>query len=125
MPRISSKSREVAVAIGRRENVQTYGALSAENANGLGPWDSGRLAGPDLDQFRADRADICYVVRSYVTPIAWVTRAGRVHKVAQKFSSTTSQHQSKLYLLEDDTHSSASRQHYIDTGEYLKKGESL
>lgn len=98
MKRLSSKSSEVAVAIGNREPFNTHGALCA-TAHKVGPWDSGRLSGADLDQFREDMAKIVYVVWSYVTPIAWVTEDGTVYKVSQRFSVTTSQHQGKLYLL--------------------------
>ena len=99
MAKISSNSRDCAVAIGNRQDVTTYGALAARNVSGLGPWDSGRLSGVDYEQFRKDAPNIVYVVTSYATPIAWVTRDGSVHKVAQKFSVTTSKHQGKLYLL--------------------------
>lgn len=98
MKRISSKSRECAEAIGRREPFQTYGALCATDHK-VGPWDSGRLSGVDLDKFREDMAGIVYVVWSYATPIAWVHEDGSVYRVKQKFSVTTSQHQGKTYLL--------------------------
>jgi hypothetical protein len=101
MPKIASKSRECAQAIGRRENVTTYGALRAENVNGLNVWDSGRLSGEDLEAFRMQRLGITYVVYSYNTPIAWVLKDGTVHRVTQKFSVTTTQHQGKLYLLDE------------------------
>lgn len=101
MKKISSKSIECAQTIGKRVSFQTHGSLhgeSREPGNRFSAWDSGRLNGPDLDAFRDDLANITYVVFSYATPIAWVA-GDRVHKVAQKFSVTTSQHQGKLYLL--------------------------
>jgi hypothetical protein len=97
MKKISSKSRECAEAIGRREPFNTYGALCATDHK-VGPWDSGRLSGEDLDRFRADMPHITYVVWSYATPIAWVA-GDEVYRVKQKFSVTTSQHQGKLYML--------------------------
>ena len=101
MTKINSKSIACAQAIGRRETFQTHGALNGERVSGLTTWDSGRLNGSDLDKFREDCRDISYVVYSYATPIAWVAN-GEVHKVAQKFSVTTSQHQGKLYLLSNE-----------------------
>lgn len=98
MPKLNSKSREVAEAIGNHQSFDTYGALRG-TTDRVGPWDSGQLAGPDLDRYRQDMASIHYTVFSYSTPIAWVTENGTVHKVQQKFSRTTSAHQGKLYLL--------------------------
>jgi hypothetical protein len=98
MKRISSKSRECAQAIGDREEFTTHGALKATR-HMMGPNHVGQLKGADLDAYRADQDSITYIVWSYETPIAWVTDDSRVHKVAQKFSMTTSHHQGKLYLL--------------------------
>jgi hypothetical protein len=96
--RISSRSREVAEAIRDREPFETYGALKATRQQGYAQ--SGRLGGDDLEAFNRDNGSITYVVWSYATPIAWVTDDSRIHKVAQRFSVTTSKHQGKLYLLE-------------------------
>lgn len=60
---------------------------------------SGRLNDHEAAQYAADLESITYVVYSYWTPIAWVTRSGRVHVVNQKFSITTSRHQLCLYAL--------------------------
>ena len=55
----------------------------------------GRLSGDDLAAWQRDRDDAFYVVTSYATPIAWRTLNGW-HVVAQKFSVTTSCHQSQV-----------------------------
>lgn len=62
-------------------------------------YDRGLLSGSDLAAFEVDATAIRYVVRSYDTPIAWKTLSGRWHIVREKFSPTTSKHQSRLYLL--------------------------
>jgi len=54
---------------------------------------AGRLDGADRDRFYADRDAIAYAVMSYGTPIAWLTPRGW-HVVGQRFSVTTSRHQS-------------------------------
>lgn len=59
----------------------------------------GYLRGADLDAFNRDYDRIAYIVRSYLTPIAWVLEDGTVYRVSQKFSVTTSKHQGTLYLL--------------------------
>jgi hypothetical protein len=40
-----------------------------------------------------------YYVVSYKTPIAWVRNDGKIHRVNQKFSITTTKHQGMLYNL--------------------------
>ena len=77
----------------------TSGALKATEVNGATRWDSGRLYGVDLDKFGEDLTQIVYIVWSYATPIAWVTRDGEVYRVKGRFSPTTSKHQGTLYLL--------------------------
>ena len=99
MTKISSRSREVAEKIRDHVAFETYGALKATLADRLSRWDSGQLAGEDLEKFYADLPQITYVVWSYSTPIAWVCSDGNFHKVSQRFSVTTSKHQGKLYLL--------------------------
>lgn len=96
---LNSRSQKVPIAILARETFNTYGALRGEVVKSLGPWDSGRLHGVDLDLFREDMAQIRYVVWSYATPIAWWCEDKGWHKVAQRFSVTTSQHQGRLYLI--------------------------
>jgi hypothetical protein len=97
MPKISSRSRECAEAIGQRRVFETYGALwtTTDVVGGHHAW----LNHDEAARWYADRPNITYAVYSYNTPIAWVTQDGTVHKVAQKFSVTTSKHQGKLYLL--------------------------
>ena len=99
MTKLNSNSREVAERIRDREAFETHGALKATRQHGYAQ--SGRLSGPDLEAFNRDNGSITYVVWSYATPIAWVTDDSRIHKVAQRFSVTTSKHQGKLYLLGD------------------------
>jgi hypothetical protein len=77
----------------------TSGALRGTAEAGHLPYSPGKLEGPDLATWQADRAHIVYVVWSYQTPIGWVTDAGRVHKVEQWVSRTTSTHQGKLHSL--------------------------
>lgn len=96
--RLTTRGIATATAIGNHETFSTSGALRA-TSDKVGPWDSGWLSGVDHETFHADMASIVYTVFSYGTPIAWVTDAGKVHKVSQKFSVTTSKHQGNLYLL--------------------------
>lgn len=63
-------------------------------------YDLGWLNSDEANRFMIDHlAGISYVVWSYDTPIAWVRDDGTVYRVSQKFSATTSRHQSKLYML--------------------------
>jgi len=97
---LSSRSREVAEAIRDRVPFNTYGALRAEEI--VHPYvHSGRLNEQETADLNCDLPQIDYVVWSYSTPIAWHCEDGRWHRVAQKFSMTTSHHQGKLYLLGD------------------------
>lgn len=98
---LSTTGRATSEAIRDREPFNTSGALKARRPVGLTRLDSGRLAGEDLEAFRRDVKVIDYVVLSYDTPIAWHTPDGW-HKVAQKFSPTTSKHQGNLYLINED-----------------------
>jgi hypothetical protein len=64
-------------------------ALSGSNyGNG-----AGRLSGADLERFYQDVKGLTYAVYSYGTPIYWVSN-GEPYQVEQKFSVTTSKHQS-------------------------------
>lgn len=85
-------------ALANRLPFRTSGALSGDTreVGQYGFFESGYLRGADLDRFREDRDSIVYIVRSYATPIAWVTADGTVYKVAQKFSVTTGRHQSAV-----------------------------
>lgn len=88
-------------ALANRLPFRTSGSLSGDTreVGQYGFFESGYLRGADLDRFKADRDRITYIVRSYATPIAWVTADGDAYKVAQKFSVTTSRHQGTLYNL--------------------------
>lgn len=105
MMRLTTRSIATACAIRDREDFRTSGALMGESTS-VGRYDSGRLSGADYDQFVLDAPFIDYVVWSYSTPIAWHytdlsgTRTGW-HVVAQKFSSTTTKHQSNLYMVRE------------------------
>ena len=98
--RLTTRSIATAEAIGRREPFTTSGALRAET--GRPSWYCGRLNEVETAAWAADRDRIVYSVWSYGTPIAWVTSDGRVHKVDQRFSITTTRHQGNLYLLRED-----------------------
>lgn len=63
---------------------RAYGPRSASYV------DPGWLHGSDHEQFLKDRPKIIYIVFSYATPIAWVTRGRDPHIVEQQFSMTTS-----------------------------------
>lgn len=103
--RTTTRSIRTAEAIRDREDFRTNTrSFYGEGTGRLSAWDSGRLSGDDLMQFRLDMTFIDYVVWSYVTPIAWHwtnEKAGTSgwHVVAQTFSSTTTKHQSNLYLI--------------------------
>jgi hypothetical protein len=56
---------------------------------------TGALNETEKDNYYHDVPDIDYVVYSYRTPIAWHTPRGW-HIVAQKFSVTTTRHQSAV-----------------------------
>lgn len=48
----------------------------------------------DLDRDDLNRSIVVYVVYSYQTPIAWVSDGGVVTNVFQRFSNSTTNHQS-------------------------------
>lgn len=104
MKRLTTRGIATAQAIRDREDFRTNGALYGESTS-VGRYDAGRLQGDDLNRFYADAPEITYVVMSYATPIAWYVPAsdtrpeGVWHKVAQKFSVTTTKHQGNLYLI--------------------------
>jgi hypothetical protein len=55
---------------------------------------AGIAYGSALDRFKADDERIRYVVKSYATPIAWRLDDGSWVIPAEKYSRTTSKHQS-------------------------------
>lgn len=99
--KISSSGLKVAEYIRDRKPFDTHGALAARTyENGVSRNAYGDLWGDECDQFEADAPHIKYVVWSYATPIAWWTSTVRGwHVVEQKFSSTTTKHQGRLYLI--------------------------
>ncbi|WP_189062236.1 hypothetical protein [Longimycelium tulufanense] len=60
--------------------------------------DTGRLDEHWQERWRRDFPRIAYVVYSYQTPIGWVLHDGSVLLVDQKFSVTTSRHQTLVAL---------------------------
>lgn len=100
-------------AIRAQQPFKTSGAMVGERA---GSWYWGRLSQAEHDEMRRVERQILYVVYSYATPIAWCYRAvknpdtGAVrlpesgepanhnqwHVVDQKFSVTTTSHQSAV-----------------------------
>ena len=86
-------------ALQNRLPFKTGGALKGvEGRVGYGMCGLGRLNKYEREMYRAD--DVVYTVVSYETPIAWVNRDGSIHRVNQKWTRTTSKHQSLLYLLD-------------------------
>lgn len=63
--------------------------------------DTGDLNDEEVEAFNNHflTGEPMFVVYSYATPIAFWTEAHGWHKVDQKFSVTTSKHQSRLYLI--------------------------
>ena len=93
--------RTVHQAVAQRADFNCNDTLTGRSGIS-GTWGS-RLPEKYHDKFRADvLADDAYVVRSYATPIAWVTHAGHVHYVRQRFSVTTSKHQSLIWRLGEE-----------------------
>lgn len=84
-------------ALRNLEAFQTGGSFRAEETSCA--YTYGELNQTECAKLKADNGNLRYVVYSYATPIAWVTKDNRVYRVAQKFSVTTSRHQSVLYLL--------------------------
>lgn len=58
---------------------------------------TGQLNSAERQVFYIDCDNIEYIVYSYHTPIAWVTKDGTKYRVSQKFSVTTSKHQTIVY----------------------------
>jgi len=90
-----AKGAALVKALQDHKPFRTGGALKGIACN---DGNTGMLRGPDLDRFYADANKIIFVVKSYVTPIAWVTEDGTVYHVAMSFTRTTSRHQSVVRM---------------------------
>jgi len=71
---------------------ETHGNLSGETATPGYPKQIGRLP----EQYHDDISRAAYLVYSYGTPIAWMYADGEWTMPGEKYSQTTSQHQSKI-----------------------------
>lgn len=109
MKRLTTRGIRTATAIRDREPFNTSGSLSARVVDGMSRWSYGPnnsrdgLDEENRDQFQIDCDYIDYVVYSYAAPIAWHWTApdgsDGWHIVDQKWSRTTTKHQSNLYLI--------------------------
>lgn len=93
--------RDMPKAIANRYDFEGNSVKAYNVQNGNPSLNSfGQLNSEWQERFIADRdAGIWYIVFSYETPIAWVTGSGQYKHVVivdQKFSVTTSKHQSKV-----------------------------
>lgn len=77
---------------GLLDETQPFTGNSLDGISGR-PHHLGRLNTEERTVFHADSHRIVYYLRSYNTPIAWVYEDGSVYVTAQKFSTTTSRHQ--------------------------------
>lgn len=98
MKRLTTRGPATAEAIRDRVPFTTSGALRAVAKGDSGFWNTGRLSAAEYEMYHTTVDTMDYVVFSYNTPIAWHSAAGW-HKVAQRFSVTTSKHQGNLYLI--------------------------
>lgn len=107
-----------------RRPFRTHGSLTGRKGQDIDT--IGRLDPSDPVAVAILERRAAYVVLSYSTPIAVLTIDEGWLFTSRRFSTTTSKHQgiarygaSLSGLPSLDTASSASRQHYIDTGAYL------
>lgn len=92
-----TQSKVLRDALANRQDVRTSGAMKAlVRRNPKIVPDMGELDMDERQRLMADVGEhgVTYVVWSYVTPIAWVKGDGEVYLVPQRFSRTTSRHQS-------------------------------
>jgi hypothetical protein len=75
--------------LAQRKQFDGY-TMSAQNG---AAYFTGELNQWERARFEAARDKIVYTVKSYQTPIAWALEDGTVYHVAQRFSTTTSKHQ--------------------------------
>ena len=84
-------------ALENEQEFKTSGSLSGvKDIYTFGQLDSVEIAILERDR---REVGVRYYVVSYKTPIAWVRNDGKIHRVNQKFSATTSRHQGMLYIL--------------------------
>lgn len=78
-----------------RQAFKTSGSLSAVAGDAANNVSTGRMTGNTLRTFQNERnnRNLDYVVMSYATPIAWVTRDGAVVIPADRYSVTTTKQQ--------------------------------
>jgi hypothetical protein len=89
MATIRSNQRDAVSHIQNREDFLAASLAGHFPSSGL----TGRLNAAEAAEFEQDFLSMSYVVMSYGTPIAWEWDGGW-HVVEQKFSVTTSKHQS-------------------------------
>ena len=87
--------RDAVAAIARGENFQASALCGYELSDAK--WCGVGIAyGEALRRFKEDEARIRYVVKSYATPIAWRLDDGAWIVPEEKYSATTSRHQSRV-----------------------------
>ncbi len=96
--RTKTNRRQSREAINNREDfVNSTGSLRGVRGKPSLPWQHW-LDDAEKARYTADFPLLEYVVFSYDTPIAWMTEDGHLYRVAQKFSSTTSQHMGMTWV---------------------------
>ena len=84
-------------ALENEQEFKTSGSLKGvKDIYTLGQLDSVEIAVLERDR---REVGVRYFVVSYDTPIAWVRNDGKIHRVDQKFSITTTKHQGMLWHL--------------------------
>lgn len=91
-------------ALEQRQTFTTSGALWGHTYKHGRTIPRGRLNDEEWLRLQADAGGpgIAFAVYSYATPIAWVTHAGHVYYVRQRFSVTTSKHQTAIHRLGEE-----------------------
>ena len=92
-------SQTISQLVKDRVPFTTYGALLGTNDR---PFGEGLLNNKEAARYREEYQNIDYVVLSYSTPIAWHSTRYGWHIVNQKFSRTTTRHQTNaLYRIHE------------------------
>lgn len=108
-PRVSTSSAGPFIAA--RKPFQNHSG-SLQGTDAVWNANADRLSSLETAAFYNDRPYITYAVFSYFTPIAWYVSKPKVcgccqderwHIVNQKFSVTTSKHQSQLWHIRKET----------------------